>query len=125
MYWLLNVLLKGEEDGFVLIRAVEPTRGIDQMRQRRRQEKLTALCSGPGKLCQAFSITGEDHGRDLCEQARVGFRSPPAVAEVIEDVRVGISKAAHHPWRYLLRGSPYVSVAHGRAAKPRPRKHRT
>jgi DNA-3-methyladenine glycosylase len=125
MYWLLNVLLKGEEDGFVLIRAVEPTRGIERVKQRRKQEKLTALCSGPGKLCQAFAITGADHGRDLCDRNDVCFRSGLKEADVHEDVRIGISKAAHHPWRFLLRGSPFVSVPHGAAKKPIPRKRRT
>lgn len=110
MYWLLNVLLKGEEDGFVLIRAVEPTRGVELMEQRRRQTKRVALCSGPGKLCQAFGITGVDHGRDLCADANVGFRPRTGPVEVVEDVRIGISKAAHLPWRFLLKDSIFVSA---------------
>ncbi|MHA3775107.1 DNA-3-methyladenine glycosylase [Verrucomicrobiota bacterium sgz303538] len=110
VHWLLNVLLKSEEDGFVLLRAVEPTRGIELMEQRRNQTKRVALCSGPGKLCQAFGVTGADHGRDLCSDRAVGFRPRPAPVEVEEDVRIGISKAALHPWRFLLRGSEFVSV---------------
>ncbi len=111
MHWLLNVLLKSEEDGFVLIRAVEPTRGVELMEARRRQTKRVALCSGPGKLCQAFGVTGADHGRDLCSDAGIGFRPRTGPVEVVEDVRIGISKAAHLPWRFLLKDSPFVSVA--------------
>jgi DNA-3-methyladenine glycosylase len=69
MYWLLNVLVKGgAEDGFVLFRAIEPTRGLDAMHRRRvanrktenPQLKPTALCSGPGKLAMALGVDGRD-----------------------------------------------------------------
>src|SRR5438874_9955348 len=72
MYWLLNALVKnGAENGFVLIRALEPTRGLDVMQKRRisrfkTEYSLLALCSGPGKLAQALGVRGQDHGRDLC-----------------------------------------------------------
>jgi DNA-3-methyladenine glycosylase len=117
MYWLLNVLVKGgAEDGFVLIRAVEPTRGLDVMKQRRSVgrklpvEKPQALCSGPGKLAQAFAIDGRDHGRDFCSGKLIGFNSAPSPVGVVTDLRIGISKAAHLPWRFLLRGSVFVSA---------------
>jgi DNA-3-methyladenine glycosylase len=121
MHWLLNVLLKGAEEGFVLIRAVEPTRGVELMEVRRRQTKRVALCSGPAKLCQAFSVTGADHGRDLCRDPEVGFRPSRAPVEIVEDVRIGISKAADLPWRFLLKDSAFVSVPLLGAA-PRVRK---
>jgi DNA-3-methyladenine glycosylase len=117
MYWLLNVLVKGgTSDGFVLFRAVEPTRGIGQMQQRRSLarkhpiEKATSLCSGPGKLTVALGIDGRDHTRDLCTSKLVGFREAPAAVEVESDVRIGITKAADLPWRFLLSGSKHVSV---------------
>lgn len=117
MYWLLNVLVKGgREDGFVLFRALQPTRGIELMTRRRlahRQTRLAhprQLCSGPGKLALALGVDGRDHGRDFCRAKTIGFRPPPRPVEVIEDVRIGISKAAHLPWRFLLRGSEYVSA---------------
>lgn len=119
MYWLVNVLVKGgPRDGFVLFRAVEPVRGVEKMMVRRKQEKRTALCSGPGKLTQAFGITGADHGRDLCTGEAPGFRHSITRPTVVSDVRVGISRAAHLPWRYLLAGSSYVSVRHGRVSIP-------
>ena len=117
MYWLLNVLVKGgAQDGFVLIRALEPTRGVELMTRRRcahRQSKIAhprALCSGPGKLALALGVDGRDHGRDLCTAKTLGFRPPRSAVEVVDDVRIGISKAAHLPWRFLLRGSEFVSV---------------
>lgn len=111
MYWLLNVLVKnGREDGFVLIRALEPSRGLGIMRKRRGLEQLRALCSGPGKLSQALGITGEDHGRDLCGAEGPGFHAPVQRPVVVSDVRIGISKAADLPWRFLLEGSPFHSV---------------
>ena len=117
MYWLLNVLVKGggggTGDGFVLIRALEPLRGIDLMRERRGVHALHALCSGPGKLTRAVGITGAVHGINLCGGA-LGFRRRMEYAEVETCLRVGITKAAHLPWRFLLKGSPFVSVAAGK-----------
>jgi DNA-3-methyladenine glycosylase len=118
MHWMLNVLVKGgSEDGFVLFRAIEPTRGVAAMQRRRFSQakaalqKLqpTALCSGPGKLAAALGVDGADHGRDLCRAKTIGFRAPPRPIEVTTDVRIGISKAAHLPWRFLAVGSDYVS----------------
>jgi DNA-3-methyladenine glycosylase len=115
MYWLLNVLVKGgAQDGFVLMRAVEPLAGIPLMQARRRQTDMRKLCSGPGKLCQAMAITGQDHGRDFCGEPEIGFVRRKPTAPVLEDLRVGISRSAHLPWRFLLEGSKCVSIQHGK-----------
>jgi DNA-3-methyladenine glycosylase len=120
MYWLFNLLVKGgPRDGLVLIRALEPVRGIAMMQRRRRQQAVADLCSGPGKLAQALGIAGRDHGTPMCGRSRptgLGLRRPKSgwAHEVSEDVRVGISKAAHHPWRFLAHGHPHVSVPHGK-----------
>ncbi len=112
MHWLLNVLVKGGgEDGFVLIRALQPTRGIEQMQARRKIHAERSLCSGPGKLSQALGVHRADHGIDLCAHPARFFRQPSQCAKVVADVRIGISKAAHLEWRYLLAESPFVSVA--------------
>jgi len=120
MYWLLNVLVKGgSEDGFVLFRALEPTRGLPAMIRRRLAKRRSPLahprmlCSGPGKLTVALGIDGRDHGRDLCLGKSVGFLAASKLHEVHADGRIGISRAQHLDWRFTLRGSPYVS------AKPR------
>ena len=122
MHWLLNVLVKGgSEDGFVLFRAIEPVRGVAAMTRRRSARRksavgnLQSLCSGPGKLALALGVDGRDHGRDFCAVRTIGFRAPAEPVAVVEDVRVGISKAAHLPWRFLLRDSVFVSVPAGRA----------
>ncbi len=111
VHWLINVLVKGgPEDGIILIRALEPTRGIELMQQRRGTEKPGALCSGPGKLSQALGIRGTDHERDLCSGGAVGFRPRLRDVEVATDTRIGISKAADRPWRFLQRDSLFVSA---------------
>jgi DNA-3-methyladenine glycosylase len=122
MYWLLNVLVKGgDEDGFVLFRAIEPTRGIKKMEARRNQRSRIALCSGPGKLAQALDATGQDHGRDFCAGSQIGFRKRCGPVDVVEDVRIGISRSALLPWRFLLKDSPYIS-ARPKAALPNSQK---
>lgn len=71
MHWMLNVLIKSESGhGFVLLRALEPQLGVSRMESRRKRAKIRQLCSGPGKLAQALGVTGADHGRDLCGNAR-------------------------------------------------------
>ena len=123
MHWLLNVLVKnGTEDGFVLLRALEPRQGIERMKTRRNTRQkptlpLRALCSGPGKLAQALGVSGADHGRDLCSGRGVGFVARSTPIDVVSDVRIGISKAAHLPWRFLLAGSQFVSVSMKSAAR--------
>lgn len=109
IHWMLNVLAR---DGIILIRALEPQHGIPIMQERRRQHALWALCSGPGKLGQALGLTGADHGSDLTGSI---FRQadPP---EILTDRRIGISKAVDFPWRFLEKGSPWVSVKVSREA---------
>ncbi len=112
MHWMLNVLVKGEANGFVLIRALEPRRGIELMKKRRGMEDVRRLCSGPGKLTQALGVTGRDHEMDLCRDPRHGFqRRPNAAVEVVADERIGITRSTHYPWRFTLRGSAFVSRA--------------
>jgi DNA-3-methyladenine glycosylase len=112
VHWMLNVLVKGVENGFVLIRAVEPRRGIDLMKRRRGVADVRRLCSGPGKLTQAFAITGQYHEMDLCCDLRHCFVSNTnATFDVVADERIGISRSAHLPWRFTLRASPFVSRA--------------
>ena len=119
MYWLFNVLVKGgEADGIVLIRALEPVAGVDEMRKRRKRDKLVDLCSGPGKLSIAMGIDGTHHELrlaqvDFSSGKRRGFlkrTSSPPPSEVVQDRRIGISKATELKWRFLLSGNPHVSV---------------
>ena len=120
MYWLFNLLVKGgSRDGLILIRALEPQLGIEEMRLRRNKRRIEDLCSGPGKLAMALGITGEHHGAILVGRGKAkgtGLRMPSSEQThvVVEDIRVGISKAVEHPWRFLAHGSAHVSVPHGK-----------
>jgi DNA-3-methyladenine glycosylase len=111
VHWLLNVLVKGgPEEGIILIRALEPTRGIRKMEMRRGTKTRHSLCSGPGKLTQALGISGADHERDLCASKSVGFRPRTREIQLTTDRRIGITKAAELEWRFLEHDSLYVSV---------------
>jgi DNA-3-methyladenine glycosylase len=106
------VLVKGDANGFVLIRALEPRRGVKLMKRRRRVNDLHQLCSGPGKITQAFAITGRDHEMDLCSDPQHCFVSNSrATFDVVADKRIGISRSTDLPWRFTLRDSPFVSRA--------------
>jgi DNA-3-methyladenine glycosylase len=109
-HWMLNVLVKGEVNGFVLIRAVQPLRGIELMTRRRKIEDERRLCSGPGKLTQAFDITNRHHEMNLCIEPRHCFTHGAGDVNVVADERIGITRSAHHPWRFTIRGSKFVSL---------------
>jgi DNA-3-methyladenine glycosylase len=112
MHWMLNVLVKGNRNGFVLVRALEPRRGIELMKKRRGIDDVKRLCSGPGKLTQALDITNRHHEMDLCSDRRYCFaRNTKTPADVVADKRIGITRSAHYPWRFTLRESPFVSRA--------------
>jgi DNA-3-methyladenine glycosylase len=113
LHWLFNLLVKGgESDGFVLIRALEPSGGIELMQQRRKRLKREALCNGPGKLTQALGITGRLHGSDsLCGEGWRLSHGEKKDHSILVSRRIGISQAAEYPWRFLLRGSRCVSVS--------------
>lgn len=124
MYWLFNLLVKGgERDGLILIRALEPTKGLEHMQSRRNREKARELCSGPGKLAQALAIDGSHHGLPMVGRGKptgCGLkRTDSATHEVASDIRVGISQAVNFPWRFLSRQSPHVSVRHGKVKVPK------
>ena len=109
VHWMLNVLVKGKENGFVLFRAVQPILGLNLMRRRRGTDDPRQLCSGPGKLTQALGITGRDHESDLCTNPRRCFWEPGCTPNVIADRRIGITRSAELHWRFTLADSPFVS----------------
>ena len=109
---LLNAVTEPEGVGAaVLIRALEPLDGIEQMRARRGVGPIRALCSGPGKLTQALGIGLEhngidlDHGEVVIEPAPVAWRGVP----IAGDPRVGITRAVDLPWRFCAAGSRFLS----------------
>jgi DNA-3-methyladenine glycosylase len=115
IHWCVNFVC--EEVGSasaVLIRALEPTHGIEVMRERRGLDDPRALCSGPGKLCQALGITREHDGLPL-DRPPFELRERIEDPEIVQGPRIGISKAVDLPWRYAEAGSRYLS----RALRPR------
>jgi DNA-3-methyladenine glycosylase len=114
IHWCANVVCAEEGIGAaVLIRAVEPTVGVDVMRARRGVEDVRLLGAGPGRLTQALGISGAHDGLDLAD-APFALRAPAGPPEVVTSPRVGITRAVDRPWRYSAAGSTFVS-------RPRPR----
>ena len=114
MYFQLN-FVTGDPGQVVLIRAVEPVEGIDVMMARRGPMKDTNLTSGPGKLCIAFGIDRRLNGADLEGDViwTEDYRTV-ADADIAVGKRVGIDYAAEdaeQPWRFWIKGNPYVSKA--------------
>ena len=111
LHWCLNVVcMRARHGAGVLIRAIEPTRGIGAMRERRGLDDLRLLCSGPGRLCQALAVT---HAMNGLRFDRPPFRLAPrpedAVVKVASGLRIGISKSRELPWRFVLAGSAFLS----------------
>lgn len=109
LHWCLNLVAEPRGTGAaVLIRAIEPTHGLDQMRERRGLDDERLLCAGPGRLTQALGITGSLDGLALRDAGlHVGQRrGQPDIARV---PRIGISEARERPWRMVARGSRFLS----------------
>ncbi|MBX5465348.1 MAG: DNA-3-methyladenine glycosylase [Clostridia bacterium] len=141
MHWCFNVVAgPGNKPEAVLVRALEPLRGLDLMRRRRRAPLPAAsgpaaeraLTAGPGRLCQALAITGAQYGLPLWRPESPlrlhRGRAPVPAERIATGVRVGIDYAGEwrlRPWRFWIRDNPYVSglptaqkaSAGGRAAR--------
>ncbi len=120
LHWCANVVVGDEGQGAaVLLRGLEPVAGIDRMRLARgERHRLHDLTNGPGKLCAALGITGDDDGSDLSAPgSRVQLCSdgtaPPSSPMV--SARVGISRGIERPWRFAVPDNPFVS--RGRPAR--------
>jgi DNA-3-methyladenine glycosylase len=109
IHWCLNFVCepKGSASA-VLIRALAPVEGLAAMRRRRGLADEQLLCSGPGRLCEALGITGKHNGLAL-DRAPFELFARTQDVEVAVGVRIGITKAVDHPWRYGLKGSRFVS----------------
>jgi DNA-3-methyladenine glycosylase len=106
MHWCLNLVC--EAGSAVLLRAIEPTEGHAVMAARRGTDAARLLCAGPGRLCQALGVTGALDGLPVAEAPfRIALRTGPAA--VVSDRRIGITRGAETPWRFLEAGSRFVS----------------
>jgi DNA-3-methyladenine glycosylase len=109
IHWCLNIVCSAEGvAGAVLVRALEPTHGVEEMAARRGVDELRLLCSGPGRLTQALGVTREHDGLPLDLPP---FKLVPrrGAVEIVTGPRIGITKAADVPWRYGLAGSRFLS----------------
>ncbi len=128
MHHMLNLVTEREEfPAAILIRALEPREGIPLMKKRRQTEELFNLCSGPAKICQAFSIdrshngvllfysrspifTKEGEKREEGDKKKDGARREKRKEELIWTSRIGIGEGKDRLWRAYLKGSPYISA---------------
>jgi DNA-3-methyladenine glycosylase len=109
IHWCLNLVCGPE--GYasaVLVRALEPTHGLEAMAARRGLDDERRLCAGPGRLCQALAITASHDGLAL-DRPPFSLRAPAEAEPVVVGPRIGLTKAAERPWRYGLAGSRFLS----------------
>lgn len=126
-HWCFNAVTREEGHGSaVLVRALEPARGLDLMRSRRGNVRRDMdLTNGPGKLCQALGIGGALDGVRLDRgPLRILSGDPVPDADVGVTPRIGITKASDWPLRWVVRANPYVSLGRPGVSKPRRRARR-
>jgi DNA-3-methyladenine glycosylase len=108
IHWCLNIACGPVGEGrAVLLRALRPTMGIDLMAERRGTADVARLCSGPGRLCQALGVTGAIDGLPL--DAVAALLLPTVPDAVVATRRIGISKGAELPWRFVKEGTRFAS----------------
>jgi DNA-3-methyladenine glycosylase len=111
MHYCCNVVTGPAGHGSaILIRAVEPVNGAEVLARNRPGQQGVQLTNGPAKLCQALGITTAMNGHNLRAAPLVlELAEPIAQSDIVQTTRVGITKAIDQPWRFYLRGNPYVS----------------
>jgi DNA-3-methyladenine glycosylase len=112
-YYCLNIVSNPGKTkaSAVLIRAIEPVKGIEFMEKQRKTNFLTSLTSGPGKLCQALSIDGKLNGTDVTTSSGPLYVVNKGVSPIFvrRSRRVGITTAIDRKWRFFSDGNPFVS----------------
>jgi DNA-3-methyladenine glycosylase len=106
MHWCLNFVCT--PGSAVLIRALEPTIGLQRMTERRGGLAPRLLASGPGRLCAALGVTGDDDGKSVFDPP-FHLTANTATRNILVGPRVGITKAVEEPLRFGLEGSQYLS----------------
>ncbi len=108
MYYCLNFTVNDNDVGAVLIRAVEPLNKITELKEIRKTEKVNNLCSGPGKLCQAFGINKSHNGLEIGGLVKV-FDDGYLIKNLGQSSRIGIKNALNLQWRFFIMGNQHVS----------------
>ena len=111
IHWCMNLVCREAGHGAgVLLRAIEPTDGLERMRARRGLDDIRLLCAGPGRLGQALGIDRSFNGLPLKQPPFALFAAEPGLnRQVVAGPRIGISKAVDQPWRFGLAGSRFLS----------------
>jgi DNA-3-methyladenine glycosylase len=107
MYFCLNITTNKNEAGAVLIRAVQPLTGLKEMKKRRKTNNIKELCSGPGKLCQAFGITKALNGTKLNDKIKILPGKKPK--KIKRTSRIGIKRGTELDWRFYIPNNEWVS----------------
>jgi DNA-3-methyladenine glycosylase len=109
-HWCLNFTTEAEgQPGAVLIRALEPVEGIEQMVKNRGVARVESLTNGPGKLTKALSIDGGFNGEDVVTSKRLYVMGREAPVRAKASARIGISRGRGLRWRFFVDGNPFVS----------------
>lgn len=116
MYNCLNIVTdKNHYPAAVLIRAVEPIDGIKIMEKNRKTTKLTNLCSGPGKLCQAYGIDKKLNQSKAFSKTKLYIKQSKKTikpSQIIKAKRVGVDYAQNYKdklWRFYIKDSQFIS----------------
>ena len=111
LHWCLNFVCRENGHGAgVLLRALEPVVGLEQMRERRGMQDERLLCAGPGRLAQALAVSRAHNNLPLdAAPFQLLAPDPGVVIDVLAGPRIGISKAVELPWRFGLAGSRFLS----------------
>ena len=109
IHWCLNLVSGPKPGAAVLIRALEPTDEIAIMQSRRGMADLLRLCAGPGRVCQALAITRATHDGLPLDRPPFALSRNDHVRAVASGPRIGLTKGVETPWRFGLKGSPYLS----------------
>jgi DNA-3-methyladenine glycosylase len=109
-HWCLNITTEGRgEPGAVLIRALEPVEGVEQMKANRGLTDVEQLTNGPGKLTKALGIDGSLNGADVVTSAEICVLGSGAPVKIRSSPRIGISRGQERQWRYFIDGNRFVS----------------
>jgi DNA-3-methyladenine glycosylase len=109
MHWCANLVCgPAGHASAVLLRALEPVEGLATMRRRRGAVTDRQLCAGPGRLCQALGITRSLDGA-MMRRSSVTVLPARVPPDVVASTRIGITKAADWPLRFVIGGSPWTS----------------
>jgi len=110
LHWCLNLVCAAPGGGSaVLLRAIEPTDGIETMQARRGMTDLRLLCAGPGRLAQALGVTGAMNGLAIDAPPFAFQPAAETAPDIVAGPRIGISRAIDWPWRFGLAGSRFLS----------------